>query len=57
MVHSTTLIAAAAALALHAQAESLYSKKSAVVQVTGVDYDRIIAKSNYTSVRCSSLPA
>jgi len=50
MVRSTTLVAAAAALALNAHAESLYSKKSAVLQITGADYDRVIAKSNYTSI-------
>ncbi|CAI6279399.1 unnamed protein product [Periconia digitata] len=50
MVRSTTLVAAAAALSLHAHAESLYSKKSAVVQITGPEYDRVIAKSNYTSI-------
>ncbi|KAF1949460.1 thioredoxin-domain-containing protein [Byssothecium circinans] len=50
MVRSTSLVAAAAALALHAHAESLYSKKSAVLQITGADYDRVIAKSNYTSI-------
>lgn len=50
MVRSSALAAAAAALALNANAESLYSKKSAVLQITGVDYDRVIAKSNYTSI-------
>jgi protein disulfide-isomerase A6 len=50
MVRTTALLAATAALALHAQADGLYSKKSSVLQITGVDYDRLIAKSNYTSV-------
>lgn len=50
MVRTTTLLAATAALALNAQAESLYGKKSSVLQITGMDYDRLIAKSNYTSV-------
>jgi hypothetical protein len=53
MVRATTLFAATAALALNAHAESMYSKNSAVVQITGMDYDRVIAKSNYTSV-CTS---
>jgi hypothetical protein len=50
MVRTSTLFAATAALALNARAESMYSKNSAVVQITGMDYDRVIAKSNYTSV-------
>ena len=52
MVRSTTLAAAAAALMLntHANAESLYPKSSKVIQLSGIDYDRVIAKSNYTSV-------
>ena len=50
MVRSTSLFIAAAALGLNAHAESLYPKKSAVLQITGADYDRVIAKSNYTSV-------
>jgi len=50
MVRATTLFAATAAVALHAHAESLYGKGSGVLQITGMDYDRVIAKSNYTSV-------
>jgi len=50
MVRATTLFAATAALALNAHAESIYGKNSAVVQVSGMDYDRVIAKSNYTSI-------
>ncbi|KAL6711886.1 hypothetical protein ACN47E_002929 [Coniothyrium glycines] len=50
MVRTAALFAATAALALHAQAESLYGKKSNVLQITGADYDRVIAKSNYTSI-------
>ncbi|KAF2634974.1 thioredoxin-domain-containing protein [Massarina eburnea CBS 473.64] len=49
MVRSTSLLAAAA-LALSASGQSLYSKKSAVLQITSVDYDRVISKSNYTSI-------
>ncbi|KAH9873703.1 hypothetical protein IAQ61_004329 [Plenodomus lingam] len=49
MVRSTTLFAATAALALNAQAESMYSKGSSVLQINGMDYDRVIANSNYTS--------
>jgi hypothetical protein len=51
MVRATALVAATAALAVSSNAESLYGRKSAVLQVTGMDYDRQIAKSNYTSVR------
>lgn len=50
MVRSTALLAAVAALALQAQAESMYTKKSPVVQVDISNYDRLIAKSNYTSI-------
>ncbi|KAF2736590.1 thioredoxin-domain-containing protein [Polyplosphaeria fusca] len=49
MVRSTALVAAAASV-LAVQADSLYSKNSAVLQITGVDYDRVIGKSNYTSI-------
>ncbi|RAR14992.1 protein disulfide-isomerase MPD1 precursor [Stemphylium lycopersici] len=49
MVRTATLFAATAALALNAHAQSMYSKNSAVVQIGGMDYDRVIAKSNYTS--------
>jgi protein disulfide-isomerase A6 len=50
MVRTTALLAATAALALNAQAESMYGKKSGVLSIGGTDYDRVIAKSNYTSV-------
>jgi hypothetical protein len=50
MVRSSALIAAAATLLANVDAAGLYGKNSAVLQVTGVDYDRLIAKSNYTSV-------
>ncbi|XP_014556323.1 hypothetical protein COCVIDRAFT_26859 [Bipolaris victoriae FI3] len=50
MVRTSTLFAATAALALNARAESMYSKNSAVVSINGMDYDRVIAKSNYTSI-------
>jgi protein disulfide-isomerase A6 len=56
MVRTTALLAATAALALNAQAEGLYSKKSSVLQITGMDYDRLIAKSNYTSVSARESP-
>jgi protein disulfide-isomerase A6 len=52
MVHTTALLAAAAAFALNAHAESMYTKKSGVLSISGMDYDRLIAKSNYTSVSC-----
>ena len=51
MVRLSTYLAATAALAVHAHAESMYSKKSGVLNIAGTDYDRLIAKSNYTSVR------
>jgi protein disulfide-isomerase A6 len=50
MVHAIALLAATAAFALDVNAESMYSKKSGVLSITGMDYDRLIAKSNYTSV-------
>lgn len=50
MVRTSALVAAAASLAVGVSAEGLYSKNSAVLQITGMDYDRVIAKSNYTSV-------
>jgi protein disulfide-isomerase A6 len=52
MVHTTALVAAATSLLLAnaVKAEGLYSKKSAVLQINGMDYDRVIAKSNYTSI-------
>ncbi|KAF1359546.1 disulfide isomeras-like protein [Lizonia empirigonia] len=50
MVRLSAYLAATAALALNAQAESMYSKKSGVVNLSGTDYDRVIAKSNYTSI-------
>ena len=53
MVRTTSLLAATAALALHAQAQSMYGKQSGVVQINGMDYDRVIAKSNYTSASSS----
>ena len=52
MVHTTALVAAAASLLLTApvSAEGMYSKNSPVLQINGMEYDRLIAKSNYTSV-------
>ncbi|KAF3040130.1 hypothetical protein E8E12_008465 [Didymella heteroderae] len=50
MVRLSTYLAATAALALNAHAESMYSKKSGVLNIAGTDYDRVIAKSNYTSI-------
>lgn len=55
MVRTSTLFAATAALALNARAESMYPKNSAVVSINGMDYDRVIAKSNYTSVSVHDL--
>lgn len=50
MVRSTAVAAAVVALALNAEAAGLYPKSSKVLQITGADYDRLIAKSNYTSI-------
>jgi protein disulfide-isomerase A6 len=50
MVRTTALLAATAAFTLHVHAESMYPKKSGVLSITGMDYDRLIAQSNYTSV-------
>ncbi|KAH7379384.1 disulfide isomerase-like protein [Phaeosphaeria sp. MPI-PUGE-AT-0046c] len=50
MVRTTALLAATAAFALDARAESMYTKKSGVLSISGMDYDRVIAKSNYTSI-------
>jgi protein disulfide-isomerase A6 len=51
MVRASALVAAAASMAAAVHAQGLYSKSSPVLQITGLDYDRVIAKSNYTSVR------
>jgi protein disulfide-isomerase A6 len=52
MVHAKALSIAAAALllAMPAAADDMYSKTSPVLQVDAKSYDRLIAKSNYTSV-------
>ncbi|KAK4984380.1 hypothetical protein LTR50_006635 [Elasticomyces elasticus] len=51
MVHINTLAATAASLSLLTPAlASLYSKSSPVLQVDGNSYDRLIAKSNHTSI-------
>ncbi|ORY01994.1 hypothetical protein BCR34DRAFT_89825 [Clohesyomyces aquaticus] len=52
MVRTTALAAAAASLLFSRSvaAEGLYGKNSAVLQISGLDYDRLIAKSNYTSI-------
>jgi hypothetical protein len=52
MVHASTIVAGAAALLLAspAAAAGLYHKSSPVIQVDAKSYDRLIAKSNYTSV-------
>lgn len=50
MVHSTALLAAVSALALHVHAQAMYTKKSPVLQVDSTNYDRLINKSNYTSI-------
>ncbi|KAI9680061.1 MAG: hypothetical protein M1817_005077 [Caeruleum heppii] len=52
MVNTASLTAAAAAvlLALASAVDGLYSKTSPVLQITGKTYDRLIARSNYTSI-------
>lgn len=52
MVYTSTLTAAAAALllALPVNGAGLYHKMSPVIQVDAKNYDRLIAKSNHTSV-------
>jgi protein disulfide-isomerase A6 len=47
---STLLLAVSLLAALPANADGLYTKKSPVLQVDAKNYDRLIAKSNYTSV-------
>ena len=56
MVHTGAITVAAAALlsALPVSA-GLYSKSSPVLQIDAKNYDRLIAQSNYTSVRMQSL--
>ncbi|KAK4193185.1 putative disulfide-isomerase [Podospora australis] len=51
-MHHPTLCAVAVAVlaALPGAQAGLYSKKSPVLQVDGTSYDRLIAKSNYTSI-------
>jgi hypothetical protein len=51
-MHHTTLSTLAMALlaTLPGAQAGLYTKKSPVLQVDAKDYDRVIAKSNYTSV-------
>jgi hypothetical protein len=57
MHHPTIASALTAVLALMpaAQAAGLYTKNSPVLQVDGKSYERLIAKSNYTSVRPKAL--
>lgn len=50
------LFASALLLGAGARADGLYSKKSAVLQVDGKSYDKLIAKSNQVSVSlCTDL--
>jgi protein disulfide-isomerase A6 len=53
MVHNTALAAAAASLLFLPTTIAqggLYEKSSPVIQVTGNNYDSLIAKSNHTSI-------
>ncbi|KAL8948533.1 MAG: hypothetical protein Q9222_005283 [Ikaeria aurantiellina] len=45
-----TFLAPALLLSAGIQAEGLYSKKSAVLQVDGKSYDKLVAKSNQVSI-------
>lgn len=57
MHHPTVYTVAVALLAALPGAQAaIYTKKSPVLQVDGKDYDRIIGKSNKTSVRIRNLP-
>lgn len=53
MVYTAALTAAIAVLSLAnpANGAGLYHKMSPVIQVDAKNYDRLIAKSNHTSVR------
>lgn len=57
MMYTGALAAAALLLASPATAAGLYPKSSAVLQVDAKNYDRLIAKSNYTSVSFVSITA
>ena len=58
MVKSTTITATAFALLAAIPVEAgLYAKGSPVLQVDGKNYDRLIAQSNYTSVRQHLIPS
>jgi protein disulfide-isomerase A6 len=48
---SSFLLAASLLAALPVNADGIYTKKSPVLQVTGKNYNSLIANSNYTSVR------
>ncbi|TVY24018.1 putative protein disulfide-isomerase [Lachnellula hyalina] len=51
MVHTTSIsLAAVALLAALPVNAGLYTKNSPVIQIDGKNYDRLIAKSNYTSI-------
>lgn len=52
MVHINVVSAVASALllALPANADGIYTKGSPVLQVDAKSYDKLIARSNYTSV-------
>jgi protein disulfide-isomerase A6 len=52
MILSASIGLVAAALFLYAPVNAgLYPKSSAVLSLTGKTYDKLIAQSNYTSVR------
>jgi protein disulfide-isomerase A6 len=56
-MHTKALVASAAALLLASPAlgAGFYSKTSPVLQVDAKNYDRLVAKSNHTTVSISRL--
>lgn len=53
MFKTVILAASAASFFLSGADAAMYTKKSPVLQVDGKSYEKLIAKSNYTSVRRS----
>jgi hypothetical protein len=52
---SSFLLAASLLAALPVNADGIYTKKSPVLQVTGKNYNSLIANSNHTSVSSLNL--
>lgn len=51
-MHTPTCLLVAVLAALPAAQAGIYTKNSPVIQLTGRTYDKLITKSNYTSVCC-----